>query len=240
MKLYLYCLSDNAKISALETTAGLSGACARVIDLGKIKAVVSEVETHNVKVTKENVIAHERVIDRVMIQTTPLPFRFGAVVSVEQLQSYVEKNEVRLQSLLDRVRGAVEMSVKIIWDKDTVSLRHAETRSEQSESKNVSYPGPGLAFLLAKQRELSVERELKDRAEEIARWLDQAVTGLVRDKSVSVQPSDRMVVSAAFLVERPRVAQYRESIDTLSRERKELRFLTSGAWPPYSFTHMGS
>lgn len=246
MKLYLYCLSDNAKIAAIETTKGLSGACAHIVDLGNIKAVVSDVESHQVKVTRENVLAHERVIDRVMRVTTPLPFRFGAVVTIEQLQTYVESNEARLRELLDRVRGAVEMSVKIIWDKDAVSRQSAETTSQKTESKQKTAStgdeatGPGLAFLLAKQREIEGNRELKNRAEEIARWLDQGVTGLVRDKTVSVQPADRMVVSAAYLVERERLAEYRERISSLSRERKELSFLTSGAWPPYSFTHLNS
>ena len=240
MKLYLYCLSDDPKLAAVEATEGLSGAYTRAVDLGKIKAVASDVESHQVKVTRENVIAHERVIDRVMMVTTPLPFRFGAVVTVEQLQSYIETNEPRLQALLDRVRGAVEMSVKIIWDKDAVSRPSAETVTQETGPKDNEAAGPGLAFLLAKRREMAVERELKNRAEEIARWLERGLAGLVRDSAVSVQPADRMVVCAAFLVVRERVEEYRERIIALGRERNELRFLTSGAWPPYSFTHLNS
>ena len=241
MKLYLYCISDDPKIAAIEMTEGLCGACPRAVDLGKIKAVVSDVESHEVKVTRENVLAHERVIDRVMLVTTPLPFRFGAVVTVEQLQSYTETNETRLQALLDRVRGAVEMSVKIIWDKDAGGKQSAETTSQKAGPKNeASTAGPGHAFLLAKQREMAGEQDLINRAEEIACWLGQGVAGLVRDKEVRVQPAGRIVVSAAFLVERERMAQYRERINALGRERNELRFLTSGAWPPYSFTHLNS
>ena len=240
MKLYLYCLSDDAKIAAIEATAGLNGAYTRAIDLGKIKAIVSDVESHQIKVTRENVLAHERVIDRVMIVTTPLPFRFGAVVTLDQLQDYVETNRSRLQALLDRVRGAVEMSVKIIWDKDALSRTSPETTLRETGPEDDEAPGPGLAFLLAKQREMAVERELKVRAEEVARWLEQGVASLVRDSAVSVQPADRMVVRAAFLVGRDRVEEYRERIISLGRERNELRFLTSGAWPPYSFTHLDS
>jgi hypothetical protein len=240
MKLYLYCLTDNAKAAAIETTAGLSRSVTRVLDFGNIKAIVSDVESHRVKVTRENVLAHERVIDRVMLETTPLPFRFGAIVTVEQLQSYIESNEARLQALLDRVRGAVEMSVKIIWDKDAASAARTETTSQETDPKDDPPPGPGLAFLLAKQREMAGERELKNRVEEIARWLDQGVAGLVREKAVSLQPADRIVVSAAYLVERERVAEFKERVISLTSERKDLRFLTSGAWPPYSFTHLSS
>ena len=240
MKLYLYCLSDDPKIAEIEATAGLSGACTSVVDLGKMKAIVSDVEIHQVEVTRENVLAHERVIDRVMLETTPLPFRFGAVVTIERLQNYIESNEARLQALLDRVRGAVEMSVKIIWDKGAAGNQSAETTLQETESKDVASTSPGLAFLLAKQRKMAGERELKGRAEEIASWLDRGVAGLTRDKALSVQPAERIVVSAAFLVERERVAEYRERMNALGRERNELRFLTSGAWPPYSFTNLDS
>jgi hypothetical protein len=236
MKLYLYCLSDDEKVTSVEETPGLGRAYARAVDFGNIKAVVSDAESHPVKVTRENVLAHERVIDRVMLVTTPLPFRFGAVVTAEQLQSYVESNEARLRALLDRVRGAVEMGVKIICDKEAAGRQGAQTSTRETGTA----AGPGLAFLLAKQREIAVERELKDRAEEIARWLDRGVAGLVRESVVSAQPAGRIAVSAAFLVERGRLDEYRGRVSQLGRERNDLRFLTSGAWPPYSFTNLDS
>ena len=239
MKLYLYCLSDDEKVTSVEATPGLGRAYARAVDFGNIKAVVSDAESCPVKVTRENVLAHERVIDRVMLVTTPLPFRFGAVVTAEQLQSYVESNEARLRALFDRVRGAVEMGVKIICDKEADGRQGVETTRETGTAIDEA-AGPGLAFLLAKQREIAGERELKDRAEEIARWLDRGVAGLVRESVVSARPAGRIAVSAAFLVERGRLVEYRGRVSQLGRERNDLRFLTSGAWPPYSFTHLDS
>jgi hypothetical protein len=239
MKLYLYCLSDDLRACQVESVAGIAGALTRRVDLGAVRAVVSDVQIHEVKVTKENVLAHERVIDRVMAQTTPLPFRFGVVVKPDELQSYVESNEDRLRALLDRVRGAVEMNVKIIWDREAIRNQRAENQSLDDAWK-AEDSGPGLRFLLAKQQEMAVEREVKSKAEEIAAWLDQGVDNLVRDKVVTLNPDESLVIRAAYLVERGRVAEYRERVNSLSRERNELRFLTSGAWPPYSFTHLRS
>jgi hypothetical protein len=211
----------------------------RVVDLGAIKAIVSDVHIHEVKVTKENALAHERVIDCLMAQTTPLPFRFGVVVNPAELRSYVESNEGRLLALLDGVRGAVEMNVKIIWDRDAVSNRRAETRP-RDDAREAEGAGPGLRFLLAKQQELAVERGVKSEAEAIAEWLNRGVGDLARDKVVTLSPEATLVVSAAHLVERGRVAEYRERVNSLSRERNDLRFLTSGSWPPYSFTRLRS
>ena len=238
MWIYLYCLSDELEARATLRAAGIGEAAPRVVELGAIKAVVTDVDTNAVRVTKDNVLAHEHVIDCVMAHTTPLPFRFGSVVKPDELQSYVETNEGHLRGLLDRVRGAVEMSVKIIWDRKTVRGLRAE--SEPDEIAKARAAGPGLSFLLAKQKQIAGERELKIKADEIAAWLDSRVGPLVREKDVAVNPADALVVRASHLVERARVAQYRERVNSLSRERNDLRFLTSGAWPPYSFTHLRS
>ena len=238
MTLYLYCLSDELEAGATLSVEGIAEAVPRVVELGDIKAVVSDLQMHPVKVTKENVLAHERVIDCVMAQTTPLPFRFGSVVQPTELQAYVASNEDRIRALLDRVRGAVEMSVKIIWDREAGGGERAV--AEPDELNKAEGRGPGLSFLLAKQKQMAGEQELKTKAGEIAAWLDAGVGRLVREKVVTLNPVDALVVRAAHLVERVRVAEYRERVNSLSRERNDLRFLTSGAWPPYSFSHLRS
>ena len=238
MGLYLYCLSDELNAGVALSVTGIAEAVPRVVELGAIKAVVSDLQTHPVRVTKENVLAHERVIDCVMAQTTPLPFRFGSVVKPDELQSYIASNEVRLRALLDRVRGAVEMSVKIIWDREAVVGERAKTGLDDLDKSEGA--GPGLSFLLAKQKQMAGREELKIKAGEIASWLDSGVGRLVREKVVTLSPADVMVVRAAHLVERELVADYRERVNSLSRERNDLRFLTSGAWPPYSFSHLRS
>ncbi|HJQ69099.1 MAG TPA: GvpL/GvpF family gas vesicle protein [Blastocatellia bacterium] len=238
MGLYLYCLSDELEAGATLLATGIAETAPRVVELGSIKAVVSDVQAHQVKVTKENVLAHERIIDCVMAQTTPLPFRFGSVVKPDELHKYVASNEARLRALLDRVRGAVEMSVKIIWDREAVARQRAATAP--GDEGRAEGAGPGLSFLLAKKERMAGEQELKDRAGEIAAWLDAGVGGLVREHVATLNPAGDLVVRAAHLVERGLVAEYRERVSSLGRERKDLRFLTSGAWPPYSFTHLRS
>ena len=238
MGLYLYCLSDELDVGVTLSVAGIAEAVARVVELGAIKAVVSDVQTLPVRVTKENVLAHERVIDCVMAQTTPLPFRFGSVVKPDELQRYIASNEDSLRALLDRVRGAVEMSVKILWDRESAGGERANTGLD--DLGKAEGAGPGLSFLLAKQKQMAGREELKIKAGEIASWLDEGLGRLVREKVVTLNPADVMVVRAAHLVERGLVAEYRERVNSLCRERNYLRFLTSGAWPPYSFSHLHS
>lgn len=238
MSLYVYCLSEE-NIDALEKITGVAGAKPHLISHGAIRAVVSDFGGEPIRVTRENVIAHEQVIDQVLAQTTPLPFRFGTVVPAIELRNYISSRREHLEALLARVRGAVEMSVKIMWDKNAVAAtKKAEIISNQNGEDPAS--GPGRAFLLARQRALAGDETLKRRAEEIALWLDERLSDVAREAVLSVQPTEALVVRASYLVERSRIDLYRERIKRVREERADLNFLTSGAWPPYSFTTLHS
>ena len=113
MSLYVYCLSDELEAATVEGLTGVGGAAVRVLSLGRIAAVVTEFEDESIAVTSENVRAHNRVNSQVLAALTPLPFRFGTRVSESRLAEYVAANEGSLVASLARVRGCVEMSVKI-------------------------------------------------------------------------------------------------------------------------------
>src|SRR5205823_5101757 len=120
MNLYAYCLSDEVTDNTIKSEIGMAGAKPRLIRCGEIAAVVSEFDDEQVNVTRENVLAHERVVRRVLSETTPLPFRFGTVVTEAQLQSYLDSQRDSLKAQLERVRGCVEMSVKVIWNPEDI------------------------------------------------------------------------------------------------------------------------
>jgi hypothetical protein len=68
------------------------------------------------------------------------------------------------------------------------------------------------------------------------------VRDTVRDTRVRLRPMEALVVRAAHLVERRQVGDYRARLEAALGTRRggDLRFLTSGAWPPYSFTDLES
>ena len=229
MNLYAYCLGDEVTAGAVENELGVAGAHPRLVERAGIAAVVSEYDDEKIAVTRENVLAHERVVRRVLALTTPLPFRFGTIVSEARLVSYLDAQEAKLKEQLARVRGAVEMSVKIIW-------RPEARGNEAAGGRDIGTAGgSGTRFLLEKRRELLGEGALKERAEEVSAWLGRAVEGLVRESSVSLRPSENLILAASHLVERELLADYRRALGCAKTERPELHFLTSGAWPPYSF-----
>jgi Gas vesicle synthesis protein GvpL/GvpF len=240
MKIYAYCLSDEVTGDLIERASGIAGAPARLIECESIKAVVSDFQGERPEVSRENIFAHENIIHRVLARTTPLPFRFGMVTTASALESYIRSKERALLDQLLRVRDAIEMGVKILWDAEAVKrAASAETHSGLARSDSEGL-GPGAAFLAAKRREVTCDESLRRQARALARWLEERLSDTVRESTVRVCPTEGMAISAAHLVARARLDEYRARIARARKDRSDLRFLTSGEWPPYSFCKLSS
>jgi hypothetical protein len=238
MSLYAYCLCEELLMNALGAVTGVGDGVPRLLPCGRVVAVVSELSSESVAVTRAHVLAHERVVGRVLTETTPLPFRFGAVTGEERLRSYVAAHEPDLRAQFARVRGCVEMNVKVIWPPESDGPVSAPPGSVEPSAGLVdnSAAGVGTAFLAAKRRALLGAEAQRGRAAEFEHWLAGRLGEVVRETRVSVRPAAALVVAAAHLVERGRLAEYRARVREVLTERAALHFLTSGPWPPYSFT----
>jgi hypothetical protein len=237
MRFYLYCLSDEPEAASVEGTAGVGGASARVLTFGgaaSVVAVVSEFAGERALVTRENLHAHNRVNAHVLARATPLPFRFGTLAEETRLYEYVKANAGALKEALARVRGCVEMGVKIrLGEGAQIGVEESAVKVEEV---NVEEAGRGTAFLLAKRREILGEEALKARAEGAASRLAACVEGLARETAVRLSPEGPIVVRASHLVAREDVPAYRARVRELGAGLGGPHVLTSGPWPPYSFS----
>jgi hypothetical protein len=231
MSLYVYCLGDELSGAAFEGLAGVGRARVRLLALGGLAAVVSDAGEEGAAVNEENLLAHNRVNAAALAVSTPLPCRFGTRAAPERLAEYVSANGAALAASLARVRGCVEMSAKLMEKPEGQKLK-----VESEDEENVSAAtGAGTAFLLKKRREIMGEEGARRRAEGAAAWLASGVGALARETAARLSPPEAIFVRAAHLVERERVAEYRARLRALAAERRDLRLLTSGPWPPYSF-----
>jgi hypothetical protein len=231
MKLYAYCLADDLD-TLPDSSRGISGAPIRLLKIDDIAVLVSDAEIDAVPVTRDNALAHASVVGSVLNQTTPLPFRFGSLVTEQQLRSYISSRKPALEKKLAHVRDCIEMSVKIIW-------QLPEDRENPPGENPAAEPlGAGTTFLAEKRREIRGDERRAAQAAEIASWLSEEVSGLTRDEHLTVRSSERLVLSAAHLVERVQLQHYRDKVAEARENRPDLHFLTSGPWPPYSFANI--
>jgi hypothetical protein len=144
-----------------------------------------------------------------------LPLRFGTVLADEAaLTEALTARRDEFAAALERVRGRVELGVRVVADRPTRPDRR---------------PDSGREYVLARLEE-------QRRAERAARELLAPLAALASDSRLrrgSVAPT---LLSAAYLVERDEVPAFRERVDELAAAWPDVRVVCSGPWAPYSFT----
>jgi len=228
MKLYVYCLAEG--IERLDKTPrGVAGTSVQIVKFEDLSALVSVCRSDAFEVTRKNALAHHEIVRSITRQTTPLPARFGTLVTVQQLQNYISTHRPAIEAKLAHVRGRAEMNVRMI----------ANISGETQEPKNEDELGPGTAFLLEKRREIFREKAGIAQKEQLSGWLREKLGDLIKEEKISVNPSETVILAKAdHLIERVDVQEYRTKMARAVEERPEVRFMVSGPWPPYSFANI--
>lgn len=229
MRLYVYCLAEGVE-RLNQTPPGVSNAAVRIVEFDEdLSALVSVYRSDDFQVNRKNALAHHEVVRSITEQTTPLPARFGTVVTIEQLRNYVSTNQQAIKAKLAHLRGRVEMNVRMI---------HSITRADMpQEPENAG--GPGTAFLLEKRSEILREEAGAAQKGQLSAWLREKLGDLIKEEKISVTPSETVILARAdHLIDRANIQEYRTKMARAVEERPEIRFMVSGPWPPYSFANI--
>ena len=226
MKIYAYCLVEDLDTLDVQVR-GIEGAAVRLLKIDDFGVLVSDGDAF--PLTRESAIAHDTVVRSLFDQTTLLPFRFGSVVSEQQLRHYVATYKPALKKSLAHVRGCVQMDLRIIWQRSKADADQAPENKQ----------GPGTAFLEKKRRELAGdERQIAQKAE-LSDLLRKDLGEVIQDQEIELRPSETAVLATVFhLVERAKTDKYQEIVQEIRNNRPDLRIRLSGPWPPYSFVNI--
>ena len=103
MRLYVYCLAEGVE-RLNKTPPGVSGAPVRIVEFDEdLSALVSVCRSEDFQVNRKNALAHHEVVRSITEQTTPLPTRFGTIVTIEQLRNYVSTHHEAIKAKLDQL-----------------------------------------------------------------------------------------------------------------------------------------
>jgi Gas vesicle synthesis protein GvpL/GvpF len=216
---------------------GPSGTVSLLAD-GQVAAVVGDVPADRPLGTRDDLVAHETVVDAVAGTTTILPMRFPAVIEeagvVDELLGPNE--EFFLRALAD-LEGRVQYTVKGRYEQDVVlrevleddeDLRalqeHVRTLPEDASYYDRVRLGELIVAALEQRREADAA-ELYDRLEAVA-------VAVVPHQPP--QPED--VIDAALLIERTDIEAFGEAIEGLGEAWSgRIRFRLLGPLAPYDF-----
>jgi hypothetical protein len=209
------------------------------IDYKDMSAVVSDVPIAPLDSTRENVLAHERVNETVMREHTVIPMSFGTIFKtrediVELLRSAYEA----FADVLNKMQDKLEFGLKVLWDRDDM-VRAIESEDEDIHRLKTEISSQkGSTYFARMQYGRLIDTALQQRSE---RYVAEFLARL-RDVSVASRVNraigDKMIMNAAFLVQRDQEQAFDRRIKEIASRYDRLTFKYTGPWPPYNFVNI--
>jgi Gas vesicle synthesis protein GvpL/GvpF len=205
---------------------------------GDVAALVSDVPTDRPLGTRDDLVAHETVVDAVASGAAVLPMRFPAVVEEDGIvEELLAPNHDRFVAALDELEGRVQYTLKGRYEQDVVLREvleeHPEIGELQAEIRDLPEDATYHQRLRLGELVVGVLEERRDaEAEELVQQLEPYAVGVVAHNPG--QPDD--VVNTAFLVERERAHEFEDAVEQQGEQlhgRVRLRLL--GPLAPYDF-----
>ena len=206
-----------------------------------LAAVVSDTPLVIYDPTRENVLAHEFVNETVMREFTVIPMSFGTVFrSEEDVAQLLRSTYEAFTDVLEKMKDKIEFGVQIRWDRDrvveSIEKDHDEIRKLKEE---ITRNAASSTYFARMQLGRLIEAALEDSAGRFVSTVHEELkTVCVASRSNKVI-GDRMIMNAAFLVERAAEKAFDEAVKELSRRYENmLTFKYTGPWPPYNFVNI--
>lgn len=221
---------------------GIRGARLHLIAGGEAAALVSEIDGGAVRLGREEMLVHSRVLERALTKGTVLPMRFGIVMSgPEEIRSrLLDEHGEELRNQLAELEGTVEVRLRATYDEESLYREIVREVPEIAELRDSLRGRPGDATYYARIR----LGELVAGAVERRRERDaHAIVDALAEAALAVEPGsathERVVFQASFLVERDRLGQFNQRLDEIAEGYGGwVRFKYTGPLPPHSFVQL--
>lgn len=245
---YIYCISRTqaGRTDGKATTAklgidvkGIGGKPVRTVPYSDLVAVVSDSPFDTYDVTRENLMAHEQVVEKVMEQSDVLPVSFGTVADNDQAvqQQLLAAALDEMHHALDVVHGRAELGVKVTWEKNRLfSEIAAEDQTIATLLSQISGTTPEETYDERTQLGELISAAIERKRDQEAPVLLQALLPLAVDSRVNDILTDLMVLNASFLVDKQQIPAFQAQVETLRQQQAgRLLFQFVGPLPPYNF-----
>jgi hypothetical protein len=237
---YVYCIV-RATTPLSFGTIGIGGEPADVytVNWRELAAVISDSPPGVQDPTRENVLAHQRVNETVMMEHTVLPMSFGTVFKTrEDIIEFLRSAHEAFADVLNKMENKLEFGLKVLWDRDAVLVELEQDDEDIRRLKSEIASQKGSTYFARMQYGRLVDAALQARSE---RYVAEIFDGL-RDVAVAARSNkpigDRMIMNAAFLVSRPAEPAFDARVKALGARYDKLTFKYTGPWPPYNFVNI--
>jgi len=237
--LYLYCIIGTGEARNFGPLGiGGRGDPVTTIPYRDLSAVVSTVPMDRYAVGQETLLAHERVLEKVMADHTLLPVRFYTIApNAEEVRSLLRTQHGSFKQLLRELDNKVEVGLKALWkDMNSVFAAILETGPQEGYPAAAAEASPGGNRAAATHRlRLALDQERAKTGERLMAPLRPLAVDLRLNRIYG----DDMIMNAAFLVDRSREREFDLRLAELTAQHAHaIDFKYVGPVPPYNFVNI--
>lgn len=235
--IYFYGVVNTSQSFPLNLT-GLGGKAVYLIPYRDLAAVVSDSPLRPYPIEMENAAVHETVVEAVMLSQTILPMRFNTILgSRERVLSMLAKHYEAFQADLLRLKGKVEMGLKVFWE-NRPTIRGSPSGSRIFSELMDEDHGPGQRYLMTKWAEYVITEAIREEGEGLIKRIQSSLVPLSIENALHPFPTKKLLLDASYLVEEMDQETFLAEVEQLDEEMVDLHFLLTGPWPPYSFVRI--
>src|SRR5687768_3905787 len=201
---YVYCIIRSARQREF---GGIGiGGSQRVytVQHNDLAAVVSDTPIVIYDPTRENVLAHEFVNETVMKEHTVIPMSFGTVFrSEDDVTELLRSTYQAFSEVLDKMQDKIEFGLKVLWDRDKVVAALEQENEEIRRLKDeISRHTSSSTYFARMQLGRLVESSLEETGQRYVGDIHEVLKSVAVASRSNKPIGDRMIMNAAFLVER--------------------------------------
>lgn len=188
--------------------------------------------------TIRELISHQKIIEKIMSQTSILPVKFGTILKdKDEVTSVLEKGCFFLRNTLRKIEDKIELDLVCFWNEAKAAqmayqksskvrnLQKKIGKKEEVTFEDKMAVGKLVADYLAKEREKLRNQILKALKKEAVASCSHALADV------------NMLLNQAFLVEKKKQKAFNNALNQLDSKFADLlNFRLVGPLPPYSFT----
>ena len=240
--LYVYgVIESRAGVNFGKSSIGGVSEDVSTVHYGDIAAVVSRTPVFIFDPTRDNALAHEHVIETVMKNYTIVPMAFGTVFRTsEDIKEVLKSIYPSLKDVLRQMTGKLEFGLKVTWDRDRIieelKREHDEIHRFHQELTRKHLQSTYFARM---QLGRMIDKALAELAANYVRDIYDGLRGVCVASRDNKPIGDKMIMNAAFLVERHRETEFDNAVNRIAKKYgQRLKFKYTGPWPPYNFVNI--
>ncbi len=206
-----------------------------------VAAIISEYPFLEIKPLRQNLANHHQVIRRLTGWRTVVPLTFGHISeSQAAVLRLLKQNYAAIHAELDRLDGKIEMGLKVLWDVDNIFQYFVKRHRDLAQFRDHIF-GRSSSPSQAEKIELGrlFDQKVKAEREQHAQAVFEVMRGVAAEFRQLLPVDEKMVLHAAFLIERQKEQAFEEAVNVAARQfDSNFAFDYSGPWAPYNFVEL--